>query len=263
MTEIVAGEGAIVESLQAANRIGIDAFHISRIQVAPGRGSVVHLATCVVRRALARTEINAVLERRRVHAERPLLSRRRSMWTTRTTIDHAKPHGTSHELYKGILDGQSSAVFNGKIIVRKDAQKTDAKQTNKNLVLSENAAINTKPQLEIFADDVRCTHGATVGQLDQEAIFYLRNRAASSWRHARNMLIYAFAQEIIDRIKIAALRGQALQRLRRKTVYDYRRQCRRSMSPPCARIFRSCIRRSTAIRWCISTTPPAARNRAR
>jgi len=119
---------------------------------------------------------------------------------TRTVIDHAKPHANSHELYKGILDGQSSAVFNGKIIVRKDAQKTDAKQTNKNLVLSEDATINTKPQLEIFADDVKCTHGATVGQLDADAMFYLRSRGIGV-DEARALLIEAFARELIDGIK--------------------------------------------------------------
>ena len=100
-------------------------------------------------------------------------------------IDHAVPHCASHELYKGILDGQARGVFNGKIYVRQDAQKTDAKQTNKTLLLSEDATINTKPQLEIYADDVKCTHGATVGQLDDEAIFYLRSRGIGLARGAR------------------------------------------------------------------------------
>ena len=93
-----------------------------------------------------------------------------------TVIDHAKPHANSHELYKGILDGTAHAVFNGRIIVRKDAQKTDSKQTNKNLVLSDDAVIDTKPELQILADDVRCTHGATIGQLDAESMFYLQSR---------------------------------------------------------------------------------------
>ena len=93
-----------------------------------------------------------------------------------TVIDHAQPNCASHELYKGILDEQSHGVFNGKIFVRKDAQKTDAKQTNKVLLLSDDATINTKPQLEIFADDVKCTHGATVGQLDAAQVFYLQSR---------------------------------------------------------------------------------------
>jgi Fe-S cluster assembly protein SufD len=122
-----------------------------------------------------------------------------------TTIDHAKPHGTSHELYKGILDGKASAVFNGKILVRKDAQKTDAKQTNKNLVLSEEAAINTKPELQIWADDVRCTHGATIGQMDAEALFYLRSRGIGRLE-ARDILTYAFARDVIERIKLDPLR---------------------------------------------------------
>src|SRR4029077_16583443 len=93
-----------------------------------------------------------------------------------TRIDHAKPHCRSVESYKGILDGKATGVFNGKVIVRKDAQKSDAEQTSKNLLLSETATINTKPELEIYADDVKCTHGATVGQLDPDAIFYLRSR---------------------------------------------------------------------------------------
>jgi Fe-S cluster assembly protein SufD len=122
-----------------------------------------------------------------------------------TLIDHAKPHGTSHELYKGILDGQASAVFNGKIYVRKDAQKTDAKQTNKNLVLSEEAVINTKPELQIWADDVRCTHGATIGQLDGEAIFYLQSRGIGK-SEARDLLTQAFARDILERIRVEALR---------------------------------------------------------
>ena len=109
-----------------------------------------------------------------------------------TTIDHARPHCPSHEVYKGILGGRAKAVFNGKIIVRRDAQKTDAKQTNRALLLSDDALINTKPQLEIFADDVKCTHGAAIGQLDEDALFYLRARGLTYYE-ARDMLIHAFA----------------------------------------------------------------------
>jgi Fe-S cluster assembly protein SufD len=122
-----------------------------------------------------------------------------------TTLDHAKPHGTSRELYKGILDGQATAVFHGRIVVRKDAQKTDAIQRNKNLLLSERAVIDTKPQLEIYANDVRCTHGATIGQLDREAVFYLRSRGMGV-EAARNLLIAAFAGEITDEIKAENVR---------------------------------------------------------
>ena len=122
-----------------------------------------------------------------------------------TTIDHAKAHCPSHEIYKGILGGKARAVFNGKIIVRPDAQKTNAKQTNRALLLSDSASINTKPQLEIFADDVKCTHGAAIGQIDEDAIFYLRARGLTL-AEARDMLIHAFAGEILDRVQIEPLK---------------------------------------------------------
>jgi Fe-S cluster assembly protein SufD len=124
-----------------------------------------------------------------------------------TVIDHAKPRCASHELYKGILSGRAHGVFNGKIFVRQDAQKTDAKQTNQTLLLSDDAVINTKPQLEIYADDVKCTHGATVGQLSAEGIFYLRTRGIGL-EEARGLLTYAFANDLIGRIKVGPLRRQ-------------------------------------------------------
>jgi Fe-S cluster assembly protein SufD len=129
-----------------------------------------------------------------------------------TFIDHAQPNCASHELYKGILDGKGKGVFNGKILVRQDAQKTDAKQTNKTLLLSDDATINTKPQLEIYADDVKCTHGATVGQLDDESIFYLRSRGIGL-QEARQLLTFAFANDIINRIQIESLRDKLEQTL--------------------------------------------------
>jgi Fe-S cluster assembly protein SufD len=124
-----------------------------------------------------------------------------------TTIDHATPNCTSHELYKGILDGKAKAVFNGRIIVRLDAQKTDSKQTNRALLLSDEALINSNPQLEIFADDVKCTHGAAIGQLDDEAMFYLRARGLTE-RDARHMLIHAYVGEVLERISVKPLRQQ-------------------------------------------------------
>ena len=134
---------------------------------------------------------------------------------THTTIDHARAHCPSHEVYKGIMAGRAQAVFNGKIIVRPDAQKTDAKQTNKALLLSDEARINTKPQLEIFADDVRCTHGAAIGQLDEDALFYLRARGIAAL-DARNLLIHAFAGEVLDEIAVPAVREAATQAMERK-----------------------------------------------
>ena len=134
---------------------------------------------------------------------------------THTTIDHAQPHCPSHEVYKGILSDRARAVFNGKIIVRQDAQKTDAKQTNKALLLSDEAQINTKPQLEIFADDVKCTHGAAIGQLDEDAMFYLQARGISAM-DARNLLIHAFAGEVLDGVKEEIVRERAMRLLEEK-----------------------------------------------
>jgi Fe-S cluster assembly protein SufD len=122
-------------------------------------------------------------------------------------IEHAKPHCNSHEYFNGILDGRSRGVFHGRILVRPDAQKTDAKQTNKNLLLSDDAGVNTKPQLEIYADDVKCTHGATIGQLNDESIFYLRARGIGEEK-ARRMLMHAFAGEITDRIRHEPVRTE-------------------------------------------------------
>jgi len=124
-----------------------------------------------------------------------------------TMIDHAQPQCTSRETYRGILDGAAHGVFNGRVIVRQDAQKTDADQANHNLLLSRNAEIDTKPQLEIFADDVRCTHGTTVGQLDEQQLFYLRARGIDE-RTARALLTTAFARDVIDRVEIAPLRAR-------------------------------------------------------
>jgi Fe-S cluster assembly protein SufD len=134
---------------------------------------------------------------------------------THTTIDHAKAHCPSHEIYKGILDGRARAVFNGKIIVRQDAQKTDAKQTNKALLLTDDAQINTKPQLEIFADDVKCTHGAAIGQLDEDQLFYLRARGIPEIA-ARNLLIHAFANDVLTSMKIEGVRDRTMQWMENK-----------------------------------------------
>jgi Fe-S cluster assembly protein SufD len=126
---------------------------------------------------------------------------------TQTQIDHAKTHGTSQQLYKGILGGHAQGVFNGKILVRQDAQKTDARQTNNNLLLSEDAVIHTKPQLEIFADDVKCAHGATVGRLDEEAVFYLRSRGIGL-ETARSLMTYAFGSETINLVTNEVIRDR-------------------------------------------------------
>jgi len=121
-----------------------------------------------------------------------------------TLVDHRKPNCNSNELYKGIIDGKSTATFNGKIFVRKDAQKTNAFQSNKNILLSEAGTINTKPQLEIYADDVKCSHGASTGKLDEDKIFYLRARGLSP-ESAKKLLMHAFASEVVNTVKIEPL----------------------------------------------------------
>jgi Fe-S cluster assembly protein SufD len=122
-----------------------------------------------------------------------------------TIVDHRKPNCNSNELYKGIIDGKSTATFNGKIFVRKDAQKTNAFQSNRNILLSEDATINTKPQLEIYADDVKCSHGTTTGKLDEEKMFYLRARGIGA-TNAKKLLMHAFASEVVNTIKMEDLR---------------------------------------------------------
>jgi len=130
-------------------------------------------------------------------------------------VDHAVPNCNSHQLYKGLMDDQSTGVFNGKILVRKDAQKTNAFQSNKNMLLSEQATMNTKPQLEIFADDVKCSHGATIGQMDKNALFYLKSRGLDD-STARQIMFQAFVGEVIERVKIESLKTYLLEKLHEK-----------------------------------------------
>ena len=183
-----------------------EAFHIATLQAQLGRSANFSSHSISLGGALVRNDAGAVLsEGTEATLNGLYIVNGTQHIDNHTVIDHAKPHGTSHELYKGILDDKARAVFNGRILVRKDAQKTDSKQTNKNLVLSDEAVIDTKPELQIFADDVRCTHGATIGQIDAESMFYLQSRGIGK-NEARNLLIYAFAQDIVDRVKVPALR---------------------------------------------------------
>jgi Fe-S cluster assembly protein SufD len=205
VTEIVAGDGAVVDHYKLQEE-SLSAFHVATMQVTLGRSANFSSHSISLGAALARHDANAALsEGTEATLNGLYIVNGTQHVDNHTAIDHAKPHATSHEVYKGILDGRAQAVFNGKIIVRKDAQKTDSKQTNKNLVLSDEAVINTKPELQILADDVRCTHGATIGQLDAEMMFYLRSRGIGA-SQARSLLIYAFAQDIVDRIKVQSLR---------------------------------------------------------
>jgi Fe-S cluster assembly protein SufD len=206
VTELFAGDGAVVDhyKVQQESR---DAFHVASMHVHAARNANVSSHSFSLGGKIVRNDVTALLDGE--GAECTLnglyLADGERLVDNHTTIDHAKAHCPSHEIYKGILGGKARAVFNGKIVVRQDAQKTDAKQTNRALLLSDNATINTKPQLEIFADDVKCTHGAAIGQLDEDAIFYLRARGLTYFE-ARDMMIHAFAGEILDRVKVDPLR---------------------------------------------------------
>jgi len=206
VTEVFAGRGATVE-LDRFQHEGENALHVSSLYITQEPESTVTVNSVSYGSAMARHNVTAVLGGERAHCTLNglTLTTGSQHIDNHTVIDHAVPNCTSHELYKAILEGSSRGVFNGKIFVRRDAQKTDAKQTNKSLLLSDDATIDTKPQLEIFADDVRCTHGATVGQLDEEQIFYLRSRGLSL-EDARDILTNAFASDVLNRIRLEPLR---------------------------------------------------------
>ncbi len=206
VTEVALGEHAIVDHYKL-QRESDAAYHIAQMNIRLKRKSVFSSHSITFGGAITRNDVNAVLADE--HIECTLnglyLGDGNRVVDNHTSIDHAMPNCNSHEIYKGILDGKSRGVFNGKIFVRQDAQKTDAKQTNRTLLLSEDAQINTKPQLEIFADDVKCTHGATVGQLNESQLFYLRSRGIPM-EDARALLVYAFAGDIVSRIKVEPVR---------------------------------------------------------
>jgi Fe-S cluster assembly protein SufD len=207
VTEIVAGENSVVDHYKV-QREGLSAAHVATQQMELGRGSSFASHFLSLGGELVRQDVNARLVGEGVDAvlNGLYMARGTQRVDTHMQVDHAAAHCSSHELYKGILDGQARAVFNGLIHVHAGAQKTDAKQTNRNLLLSREALVNTNPQLLIFADDVRCTHGSTVGQLDAGAIFYLRSRGIGE-EAARSLLTYAFASDVVARLKLPALKA--------------------------------------------------------
>ncbi|OFW20520.1 MAG: Fe-S cluster assembly protein SufD [Acidobacteria bacterium RIFCSPLOWO2_12_FULL_66_21] len=220
VTEIFAGENAVVDHYKVQQE-GARGFHVASMHVHAARAASFTSHSFSLGARIARNDAIVLLDGE--GAECTLnglyLADGERLVDNHTMIDHARPHCPSHEIYKGILGGSARAVFNGKIVVRPDAQKTDAKQTNRALLLSDNASINTKPQLEIFADDVKCTHGAAIGQLDDDAIFYLRSRGLPYFE-ARDMLIRAFAGDILDRVKIPELRAGLEQELYSQLAKD-------------------------------------------
>jgi Fe-S cluster assembly protein SufD len=207
VTEVVVAPNAQVDHAKIQRETEA-AYHVATLQVAQAGDSTFSSTSISLGGALTRNNVNVVLGGEGIESSLNglYMARGSQLVDNHTLIDHAKPHCNSHEFYKGVLDDRSRGVFNGKVYVRLDAQKTDAKQTNQNLLLSDDASVNAKPQLEIFADDVKCTHGATVGQLDETAVFYLRTRGIGE-AQARSILTYAFANEIVERIKVEPVRA--------------------------------------------------------
>jgi len=206
VTEVVVGQSSVL-SYYLIERESKKAFNISTLRVQQGRSSNFTSHQVLMGGALVRSNLHPVLagEGCECLINGLFMPTGRQHMDNYMKVEHASPHCDSRQLYKGILDGRSRGVFHGRIIVHKDAQKTDAKQTNKNLLLSEEAQIDTKPQLEIYADDVKCTHGATIGQIDENAIFYLRSRGIAE-DSARALLVSAFASESLQRMKVEPIR---------------------------------------------------------
>jgi Fe-S cluster assembly protein SufD len=208
VTEIVAGDGAHVDHYKV-ERESNDAFHVGTVQIHQERSSNVTARCVSLGGGLVRNEVNVALagEGAGLTLDGLFILADTQHVDNHTVIDHVMPHCDSLELYKGILDDNSRGIFDGTIIVRPDARKTNSRQVNRNLLLSETAIIDSKPTLEIHNDDVKCSHGSTIGQLDEEAMFYLRARGIGE-SEARSLLIYAFASEVVDRMKVDAVKEQ-------------------------------------------------------
>jgi Fe-S cluster assembly protein SufD len=205
VTEVVVEKDARVEyyKIQTDSGSQVNTTHFRQI----GK-SIVNTVTVSLSGGIVRNNLNIAMEAE--HSESHFYGlyflKGKTHVDNHTIVDNVKPNCYSNELYKGIIDDDAAAVFNGKIFVQRDAQKTNAYQSNKNILLSDNATVNTKPQLEIFADDVKCSHGCTVGQLDEEGMFYLRSRGVSE-RIAKSLMVHAFAIDILEHIKPVALRN--------------------------------------------------------
>ena len=208
VSEIVVGDNAQVRHIRV-QRESAQAFHIANCAVSLARASRYQSVSVAFGASISRYNLHVTQagEGAQCAVDGLALINDRQLADTHTTIDHAKPHGVSRQQHKCIVGGAAHAVFNGKIMVRQGAQLTNSSQSSRNLLLTDKARVDTKPQLEIFADDVKCAHGATVGQLDADEVFYLKSRGLSD-AAARNLLTYAFGAEIIDRIPVASLKLQ-------------------------------------------------------
>ena len=216
VSEIVTGANANVEFVKVQTE-NDNTYHISHTEVMQERDSVFNISTITLGGNIVRNNLHIVLNDVNCtsHLYGLYITDGNELVDNHTLVDHAKPNCESNELYKGVLGGKSSGVFNGKVFVRPDAQKTNAYQSNKNILLSDEATMNTKPQLEIFADDVKCSHGATTGQLDSEALFYLRSRGIGE-KEAKAFLNIAFAADVIKNISLEPLRDRLMPLIERK-----------------------------------------------
>ncbi|MDD2881118.1 MAG: Fe-S cluster assembly protein SufD [Rhodoferax sp.] len=218
VTEVVVGANAQLEHVRL-QRESAQAFHMASCAVSLGAASSYHSTSVALGGQISRLDLNVLqtAEGAQCTLDGLALIGGEQLADTHSFIDHAKPHGVSRQLHKCIVGGTAHAMFNGQVMVRPGAQHTDSAQSSRNLLLSAKAQVNTQPQLEIFADDVKCTHGATVGQLDSDEVFYLQSRGLSE-RVARNLLTYAFGAEIINRIPVASLRQQLEQTVLEQTT---------------------------------------------
>jgi Fe-S cluster assembly protein SufD len=208
LTDVVLGEDAQVEHYKVQDEPET-AFHLALLDVRQHRGSRFGSHSIMLGGRIARQEVRVSLQEEgaEVSLDGLYLPRGEQVHDNTIFVDHAAINCTSHQLYKGVLGGRGRGVFNGHIMVRAGADGTDANQKNKNLILSDRAEADTRPRLEIYADDVKCTHGAAVGQMDEQAVLYLRSRGLSA-QAARQLLVYAFVHEMVDRIALAPVREQ-------------------------------------------------------
>ncbi len=206
VTEVIVGENAHTNLYKLKNNKN-SAYHIGTTQVHQSKSSVFSSYTFTLSGAIVRNNLNVASDGEgcETHMFGLYVLDGNTHVDNHTAVDHIKPNSYSNELYKGILDDNAKGVFNGKVFVRQEAQKTNAFQSNKNILLSDTSVVNTKPQLEIWADDVKCSHGCTTGQLDEDALFYLRARGLSK-DSARALLLYAFAIEVLENVKIEPLK---------------------------------------------------------
>jgi len=206
--ELVLQDGARLEHYRVQDEAN-EAFHVTTTRADLGRSSSFDTTSMTLGAQLSRHNLTVSMDHEGAECwvDGLYIVSEDQHTDTHSVIDHRRPRCTSHQLYKGILDGKSRAVFNGKVFVRHGAAGTDAIQTNKNLLLSSAAHVDTKPQLEIFADDVKCAHGAAIGQIDEDELFYLESRGIHGVL-ARNLLTYGFAEEVIAKIRIQSIKTQ-------------------------------------------------------